>query len=136
MNARVLKSTIGKAFSNVSPPSATCIAYRSDWNYEDITQCFSEYLDKPLPDEVMEQHGDSIAALLPDAFRYFIGQFALHCVRNPRSDAVDYVISNVETLERQISTDYYRDRIKKLSPEQLSALEELINFLKEERSGE
>ncbi len=124
-----LKLSILREFASVPVPEANKIAVENDWDAESINDDFSNFLEKPVDVLVLEEHAQSLAALTPDAFVFFLKDYLLHALdySNCSSDFMQNLIFRLGSVE--INDKYWAERIKLFSSPQAKVVSDFCSFL-------
>ncbi len=135
MCKRIKKESIIKlindAFKNVEPPKADQIANPNDWEFESITDNFSKMLVTKPSFKLIEWHHDSLPALKPQAFHYFIKYYLIFALKYSDSDTEENVVYHLSSVDPK--SKFWSKRLTLFSHEQKKSI---CLFLKYTQSGE
>ena len=110
-----LKSRVRSAFSTCTPPHEDELV-EDDWDASRIRADFAPYLRATLPPAIVEAHANSLPALKPRAFLYFLRDYLLYGLDHIDSAVSEYLIFRLHELDWDEA--YGRDRLSMFSKTQ------------------
>ncbi|MHB1037231.1 MAG: DUF6714 family protein [Pirellulales bacterium] len=131
-----LTDAVRRAFWDVSYPGDDILLADDCYDLHELERLqFREWNSHwaNVPDNVIEQHANSLPFLSPEAYRFYLPAFIIYTLEKPESSApvLPFVVYDLmDTAEGR--RDCYERRIALLSPEQKCAVLDFLQYVRDE----
>ena len=131
MTPEALRRLIIDAFSGVSRPTGLDLAPHPCDECDHVRALLSQHAFTSVPDDVLDQLGDSLPLLGPAGLHYYLPAYLLRALRDPKFEWLDFLLFHLGPSHSDLSErgDYWSERLAVFSVAQRSAVQAFLQWL-------